>query len=670
MGTPQHALHRTVLAVDVSSFGRRASNGQGETRRGLYAALVGAFDACGLDFAATHHEDRGDGVLVLIPPDVAKSRLVRLLPEALAGELRRHNATHHEDASIRLRVAITAGEVRHDEHGVVGGDVNLAFRLLDAEPLRRALERTDDVLALILSRRFHEDVVRDDPAVPAGSFRRVEVRVKEVRDHAWLRVTGPVAAPVAAPGSRHRSRHRRRRPTPRRAAAGLVAVLLGIAVTDASAAAPPVVPPCPAPVQLVVLTSRDKEPAVTNTAVEFEEQSRGFTERGCKGASVQVTTGSSAHGAAAALAGGWEGGQDLTEQGAQPHVWLPDASFEVDRVLAALERSPDVRVRLDRRPPIARSPVVVGASPELAERIGEGDRDVRWSAVDRVAAPDASEGAGVAAVAALVHGRLGGVPPTAPGAALALRGLVRRGAAGTPPCTGDVVLVAPEQEVAGTRGCRLLYPGGGLVVLDHPFVAVRWAALPENPRRQRVVDLFEAHLRDDGAQAAFRREGFRDANGAPGLVGEPRPGPPPDVVEVGDGEALRRAWAAAVAPVAVAVVSDGSPDAVAFAASLEGLLGPGDRLDAVAPGPGSLEEAVRREAGAVVLLAASPAPRQAPGTSAPVRVVAVGFGDGACDVSTALYAAAKAHDGDCAEVDASADPQSALETVARGIWGV
>ncbi|MBY8850661.1 hypothetical protein K7G98_20555, partial [Saccharothrix sp. MB29] len=253
MGTPTHPLHRTVLAVDVSSFGRRAVNGQGETRRGLYAALVGAFDVCGLDFAATHHEDRGDGVLVLIPPDVAKSRLVRLLPEALAGELRRHNATHHESASIRLRVAITAGEVQHDAHGVVGDDVNLAFRLLDSEPLRRALERTDDVLVLIVSRRFHEDVVRDDPAVPAGAFQRVEVGVKEVRDHAWLRATGP----VAAPGPRHRSRHRRPRSGPRSTALGLVAVLLGIAVTDASAADPPAVPPCPAPVQLVVLTSRD-----------------------------------------------------------------------------------------------------------------------------------------------------------------------------------------------------------------------------------------------------------------------------------------------------------------------------------------------------------------------------------------------------------------------------
>ncbi|MDQ2585828.1 substrate-binding domain-containing protein [Saccharothrix yanglingensis] len=665
MGTPTHPLHRTVLAVDVSSFGRRAVNGQGETRRGLYAALVGAFDVCGLDFAATHHEDRGDGVLVLIPPDVAKSRLVRLLPEALAGELRRHNATHHESASIRLRVAITAGEVQHDAHGVVGDDVNLAFRLLDSQPLRRALERTDDVLVLIVSRRFHEDVVRDDPAVPAGAFQRVEVGVKEVRDHAWLRATGP----VAAPGPRHRSRHRRTRSGPRSTALGLVAVLLGIAVTDASAADPPAVPPCPAPVQLVVLTSRDKEPVVTRTAVEFEEESRGFTERGCKGASVQVTTGSSAHGAAAALGGGWEGAQDLTEQGAQPHVWLPDSSFEVERVRTALDRDPHVHVRLDPRPSIARSPVVVGASPELAERIGEVDGDVRWSAVDRFATPDVSEGAGVAVVAALVDGQRGGVHPVAPGAALALRDLVRRGTTTAPPCTGDVALVAPEQEVATTRGCRLLYPTGGLVVLDHPFVAVEWTALPENPRRRRVVDLFEAHLRDGGSQGAIRREGFRDMNGAPGLVGEPRTGPPSEVVGVDDGEALRRAWEAAVAPGVVAVVSDGSPDAVAFTASLEGLLGPRDRVVAVAPGPGSLEEAVRRDADAVVLLASSPVPQQAPGTSAPVRVVAVGFGDGSCAVSTALYAAVKAHDGECAEVDAGSGPQGALETVARGIWG-
>lgn len=658
MGTPQHALHRTVLAVDVSGFSRRTRNRQEEVRRGLYDALETAFAESGLDWSATHHEDRGDGALVLIPPSVPKSRVVGALLYALAGELRRYNATRAEDARIRLRISVTAGEVQHDAHGVVGDEVNLAFRLLDSAPLREALERAPGVFALIVSRRFFEDVIRDDPAADPDAYRRVEVGVKEFRGQAWLRA--PDGGPPPGP-PRPRTRHRRKRGRPGRPAAVLVLALLAATATHAFAAAPVEAPPCATPVQLNVLTSAEKEQVITGVAVEFEKESREFTPHGCKGVSVQVTTGGSAREAADALSRGWQEA-DHVPQGTEPHVWLPDASFEVAGVLGALEEG--ARLRLDHRASIARSTVVLGASAELAERVEEDDREFPWPSVAqaRLVEPDASSGAGLAAVAALARAELGGAALDAPDAPLRLRGAARR-TTDAPPCRGDVVLVASEKVVADHEDCRLLYPRGAGVALDHPFVVVERTDLPPNERRRRVVERFEEHLRSDEAQAAMRRAGFRAANGTPGLVGDPRSRVPGEEVEVPDGEALYRAWEAASRPVSVALAVDEAGAGVV--AALERLLTPRDRLVRLPPASGVLEDAVRAGAKVAVLVSAGPIPPVDPGTSGPVRVVAVGLAEGSCAPTTALYAAAKAHGGTCEETS----PQDALEAVARGVWG-
>ena len=57
-------------------------------------------------------------------------------------------------------MALHAGEVNYDEHGVTAASVNLAFRLLDASALKAALAGSPGVLAVIASSWFFEEVVR------------------------------------------------------------------------------------------------------------------------------------------------------------------------------------------------------------------------------------------------------------------------------------------------------------------------------------------------------------------------------------------------------------------------------------------------------------------------------------------------------------------------------
>jgi hypothetical protein len=147
------AVHRTIVVVDVEGFGdrRRTNAHQVAVRDGLYGALREAFGRAGIAWDECGREDRGDGVFVLVPPEVPKALLAELLPSALVTALQAHNGAHPGPERIRLRMALHAGEVQYDEHGVTAVAVNMAFRLVEAGALKAALASSPGVLAVIAS---------------------------------------------------------------------------------------------------------------------------------------------------------------------------------------------------------------------------------------------------------------------------------------------------------------------------------------------------------------------------------------------------------------------------------------------------------------------------------------------------------------------------------------
>jgi hypothetical protein len=116
------AVHRTILVVDVEGFGsRRPTNPHRLTiRAGLYRVLDEAFTGAGIPWTNWYREDRGDGVLILAPPDAPKGTFVESLPRELVKALRKHNDAHGKEEQIRLRMALHAGELNRDDHGMVG----------------------------------------------------------------------------------------------------------------------------------------------------------------------------------------------------------------------------------------------------------------------------------------------------------------------------------------------------------------------------------------------------------------------------------------------------------------------------------------------------------------------------------------------------------------------
>lgn len=182
-----------MLAVDIEGFTRadRDSEIQLYLRRSLYQILQDAFAGSGLPWARCHHEDRGDGVLVIVPSHAPAYGLIDPLPERLRSLVRRHNRVTREPAQMQLRAAINVGLIDRDDHGLVGDELNLLFRMLDARPLRQALTGTGAELALAISRYVHHSLVLQHPTlVDPALFRPLDARVKRTRIHAWLYVPG------------------------------------------------------------------------------------------------------------------------------------------------------------------------------------------------------------------------------------------------------------------------------------------------------------------------------------------------------------------------------------------------------------------------------------------------------------------------------------------------
>jgi len=182
------AVHRTIVVVDVEGFGdrRRTNRHQVAVRQGLYRALREAFTDSGIGWTHCDREDRGDGAFILVPPEVPKGLFAEPLPLAFVTALQAHNSTYPVQEWIRLRMAVHAGEVTYDEHGVTAAAVNLAFRLVEAPALKAALTRSAGVLALICSAWFFDEVIAHCEAGVSAAYRRAEVRVKETAAVGWI----------------------------------------------------------------------------------------------------------------------------------------------------------------------------------------------------------------------------------------------------------------------------------------------------------------------------------------------------------------------------------------------------------------------------------------------------------------------------------------------------
>ncbi|UKD54661.1 tetratricopeptide repeat protein [Amycolatopsis sp. FU40] len=199
---PPAAVHRTILVADVEGFSDRSRTNRNQlsVRDTMYQTLRRAFRKAGIPWEACYHEDRGDGVLVLAPPEVPKAAFAEALPSAIVETLEVHNRVADAGEEIRLRLAVHGGEVHYDQHGVTSNAVVLAFRLVESAALKSVLAGSSSVLAMMVSPWFFDEVVRHSQGSRAETWRPFPVSLKGSETTGWTSLPGdpwPAGEPPA-----------------------------------------------------------------------------------------------------------------------------------------------------------------------------------------------------------------------------------------------------------------------------------------------------------------------------------------------------------------------------------------------------------------------------------------------------------------------------------------
>lgn len=180
------STNTTIAAVDITGFGsRRDAVIQRHLRMTMYGHLVEAFTMTRLPWVDCYREDRGDGVLIVAPPDVNADHFLDPLAHHLAAVLRRGNRIANDSTRLRLRMAVHHGDVHRDARGITGAATIHLFRLLEAAAFKRAFKDCD--LAMIVSDRLYTDATQRGGLIDATAFRRLRITCKETRRaRAWL----------------------------------------------------------------------------------------------------------------------------------------------------------------------------------------------------------------------------------------------------------------------------------------------------------------------------------------------------------------------------------------------------------------------------------------------------------------------------------------------------
>lgn len=187
--------HRAIVAVDIEQSTSRPDPVKAELRATLYDLFDQALRSAGIH--RRHRDrftDRGDGLLALIHPvdQAAKPILLNRAIPALSQLLADHNASLPRAArphrQLRLRVVMHAGEVHYDGNGCFGEALDIAFRLLDAPGVKKALRAAADPLALVVSGEIYQTIVRHgyDGIDPHAFQPLIRVHVAGRRYSGWV----------------------------------------------------------------------------------------------------------------------------------------------------------------------------------------------------------------------------------------------------------------------------------------------------------------------------------------------------------------------------------------------------------------------------------------------------------------------------------------------------
>jgi class 3 adenylate cyclase len=191
----------TVLLTDVVGFGAPDRSDPDRVIVRL-EGLKMMQESLGPLWEACIWEDRGDGLLIVVPPQVPTGKIIECIHRELPDKLRLHNRTFSTHARIHLRIAVNVGPVTTDELGMSGEAIIRTARLVEAPAVKEAMAATGYGLGIVVSEFVYETAVGQAGIfIDLDEYREIEVILKEFRSPAWMRlvnVSPPVRDPLAA----------------------------------------------------------------------------------------------------------------------------------------------------------------------------------------------------------------------------------------------------------------------------------------------------------------------------------------------------------------------------------------------------------------------------------------------------------------------------------------
>jgi hypothetical protein len=197
VSSPDWPVYRSIVALDLERSTQRTNPVKRALRDRMYCLLAETLRGAGIEAHNLDRlTDRGDGVLALIRPadEVPKTVLLDAFVPQLIALLAEHNATMVDSPHLqmRLRVVVHAGDIHDDGKGFFGEELDVAFRLLDAPQVKRALSLSPAPLVLVISDEIFRAIVwHGYGAINAGAYaRRVRVKVADRHRQGWIHLPG------------------------------------------------------------------------------------------------------------------------------------------------------------------------------------------------------------------------------------------------------------------------------------------------------------------------------------------------------------------------------------------------------------------------------------------------------------------------------------------------
>ncbi|WP_405822388.1 hypothetical protein OG241_39155 [Streptomyces sp. NBC_01390] len=187
-----------IVLLDIEDFSLRPENAQDTLHDELYKVVGFALGRAGLGLGDCRVQDRGDGMLILVPVGTSPVRLLRELQRGLDDALLAHREKYREDHGMRLRVGLNQGLVRRKGKRWTGDAINDLARLVDAAPVKRVLaEARRARLVVVVSENVHSTVVLGGyPGIDPAAYLPADFVTKHGEPRrGWVTVPGYAAPP-------------------------------------------------------------------------------------------------------------------------------------------------------------------------------------------------------------------------------------------------------------------------------------------------------------------------------------------------------------------------------------------------------------------------------------------------------------------------------------------